>query len=586
MHRNVLPALLVLIAMLLAWPVGTCLAQNQKSPYSVDYKPFQEREDKEDASFQEMERRTLQRSYNTRSMRYDSEDRETEENDDVLDYTQSISELPVFGNNLFAGNFTSTYYDEINPNYKLQSGDHIEVHIWGALSFDGELVVDNQGNVFIPTIGPIHVAGVKNSNLGAVFRRAIESVYSSNYDAYINLMTPQPVAVFVTGFIKNPGRYAGGGTESVLFFLDAAGGIEPEIGSYRSVRIMRRGEMVGEVDLYDFILSGNLAFHNLREGDTIVVSRRGIRVAAIGDVRHQAWFEFLKPAVPGRQLMYYADPEPGVTHVSIEGYRDGQPFLNYLTVGDFQDFLVQENDRVQFISDVPAESITVLADGALQGSSRFMVRKGTKLLELLNYIAVDPGYANFDGIHILRKSVAERQKQALHEALHRLEQKAYTSSSDSVDEATIRVKEAELISNFVARAKLAEPQGIVVVNTNGSIQDIYLEDQDVVIIPPKSDIVLVSGEVIAPNAIAYQQSYSVKDYVAEAGGFTENADKRRVLLAKPAGQLMLASKGVIEPGDHLMVLPAYDTKGLQFVKDITQILFQLAMTTRAVFTPW
>jgi len=585
MHWKGLVATVCLTLVCLAGPATAAQAQDSDSPYGVQYRAIEEQEEsRKQSSFQDMERRTLQRSYNTSSMRYDNPEKDVDE--EPVDYSQDISTLPVFGQNLFSGNFQATYYDEINPQYKLQSGDHIEVHIWGALTFDGELVVDSQGNVFIPTIGPIHVAGVRNADLDHTFRRAIESVYSSNYDAYINLMTPQPVAVFVTGFTSRPGRYAGGGTETALYFLDAAGGIDPERGSYRSVRIMRRGDLVGEVDLYDFILSGNLGFTQLREGDTIVVARRGIRVAAFGDVRHQAWFEFLKPAIPGRQLMYYADPEPGVTHVSIQGYREGQPFLNYLTVADFENFMLHENDRVQFISDVPAESITILAEGALNGSSRFMVRKGAKLLDVLNYIAVDPAYANLDGIHLLRKSVAERQKQALHEALHRLEQNAYTASSDSVDEANIRVKEAQLISDFVARAKLAEPQGIIVVNTGDSIKDIILEDQDVVVIPPKSDIVLVSGEVIAPNAIAFQDGFSAKDYINEAGGFTEKADKRRILLAKPAGQLMLASKGVIEPGDHIMVLPAYEGKGLQFVKDITQILFQLALTTKAVFTPW
>ncbi len=75
---------------------------------------------------------------------------------------------------------------------------------------------------------------------------------------YVNLINSQPVAIFVTGFVLKPGRYAGGPTDSVLYYLDMAGGIDPERGSYRDVKILRNSKVLSALDLYPFILEGTI----------------------------------------------------------------------------------------------------------------------------------------------------------------------------------------------------------------------------------------------------------------------------------------------------------------------------------------
>ena len=65
-------------------------------------------------------------------------------------------------------------------------------------------------------------------------------------------------AMFVTGNVVKPGRYAGGPDDGIMFYLDRAGGILPAQGSYRRVEVKRDGRVVAAVDLYGFISSGSL----------------------------------------------------------------------------------------------------------------------------------------------------------------------------------------------------------------------------------------------------------------------------------------------------------------------------------------
>src|SRR5690606_31013406 len=156
------------------------------------------------------------------------------------------------------GSFQGQHQDGRNPNYEVMPGDRVVVNTWGALELNQIFVVDGQGNIFLPSIGPVPLAGVKNSNLTRVVQAQIAKVYRSGVGVYTNLLTAAPVGVYVTGGVPRPGRYAGVPADSVLFFLNQAGGIEPATGSYRSISVLRDGKVIADMDLYDFILNGAL----------------------------------------------------------------------------------------------------------------------------------------------------------------------------------------------------------------------------------------------------------------------------------------------------------------------------------------
>ncbi len=490
-------------------------------------------------------------------------------------------EMQPFGTDLFQGNFAQSFFDGLNNEYRVMPGDRVKVQIWGAQTFDGILEVDARGNLFLPEIGPVRVEGLRLGELENSIQQKVRSVFTRNVDIYVNLLRPQPVSVFVAGFVTSPGRYAGGPTDSVLYYLDLAGGIDSALGSFRDIRILRKDKQLEQIDLYNFMLEGQLIRPRLEEGDVILVGKRGHVVSAEGQVRNPAKFEF-KPSVRlfGDKLLSLTSPESKASHVSITGSRQGAPYNVYLPISEFLQLLLDDGDKVRFHADIPGDTIMVAAEGAIVGASRYPVKKSTRLKELLSYISIEPELANLDGLHIRRKSVAAQQKKALEEALQRLEQSSLTATSSSVDEASIRVREAELIAKFVEKARQITPGGTVVIGQNGEFADIYLENGDEIIIPAKSDVVMISGEVLMPQAIVFAGSKDVDDYIASTGGFSKRADKKHVLVVKPNGQVLQAKETSVAAGDQILVLPRFDSKNMQVLKDISQILYQVAVAAK------
>jgi len=494
-----------------------------------------------------------------------------------------VMEVAPFGDELFQGNFAKSIYDELNQDYVIMPGDRIAVRIWGAHNAEGVFEVDAQGVIFLPEIGPLKVAHIKNSELNKAVKDKIRSVYISNVEVYTNLLNTQPVAVYVTGFVNHPGRYAGGPTDSVLYYLDLAGGIDAERGSYRDIRILRNGKLLTPVDLYPFILEGSLPQPRLIEGDTILVGERGAGVIAKGQVRRSARFEFPSTvAISGEQLAKFSAPLNKASHVSIVGTREGAPYNVYFSLADFNQVTLQDGDTVEFHADTPGSTIMISASGAIVGASRYPVKKDARLKSLLHQIPVEPELANLEGIHIKRRSVAERQKKALAESLSRLEYSSLTATSASVDEANIRVREAEMIGQFVTKARQIQPDGTLVVGRNGQISDLYLEDGDVIVIPAKSDVVTISGEVLIPQAVVYRPGLDAEDYVDSAGGFSFRANKGEMLVVKPNGEVLKEGDTEIAAGDQILVMPRFDTKNMQLLKDIMQVLYQIAVATKIV----
>ena len=492
--------------------------------------------------------------------------------------------FPPFGANLFQGYFAGTYSEGVNPDYVIMPGDRILIHIWGAHMYSDTLMVDQQGNIFLPEVGPVRVAGVRNGQLQGHIRNNLASTFRSNIQIYANLLTAQPVAVYVTGFVNRPGRYAGGMNDSVLYYLDRAGGIIPERGSYRDIFVQRHGRTVARTDLYAFILTGKLPGGALRDGDVIVVGPKGDSVIAGGLIPQQAAYEGSGTVLNGAELIRMAAPLPAASHVSVTGSRDSTPFHVYLSLREFGRFALAQGDWVEFLADKPGETIMVSITGSTLGATRYPVKRATTLRGLLAHVSVDAELANLSGIYLKRRTVVEQQRKAIADALYRLEHSVLTTTSNTAEEASIRVREAELVQNFVQRAANVQPDGVVVVTRAGRTSDIILEDGDEIVIPQKSDIVQVAGEVMIPKALVYGDKLGVKDYVAGAGGFTDRADAKNILVVHPNGEIQLVRATKVLPGDLLLVLPRYDVKGLQIFKDLVQVLYQIAIATRVVLT--
>lgn len=487
--------------------------------------------------------------------------------------------LEPFGANLFKGNFASTFSDNVNDGYIILPGDRIVVRIWGAKTYDDVLAVDLQGNVFLPEIGPVKVSGLAHCHLQNTIYAKLRSVFPKDVYIYVNLQSAQPVAVYVTGNVNNPGRYAGGSYDSIMSFLDRAGGISNTTGSYRDIQLIRNGMIISTIDLYEFILQGILPQRRLLNGDIILVGNKKATIAAYGELLDPAFYELYYDTA-GKQLLNFIQMRPAASHVSVQGTRNTRPFNAYMSLCDFQDFCLADGDNVEFVADTVGSTILTTVKGAIIGDSRFAVKKDTTLKELLQYVQVDASIADISSIYIQRKSTAAQQKAIISDSLRRLEQSALTATSSSVDEANIRMREAELIQDFVKRASSIKPTGVVVVTRNGLLADILLEEDDAIIVPQRTDVVHVSGEVMIQKTIAYDSSMTLKDYLQAAGGLSDRANEDAILIAKVNGQVGLVKDLGIHAGDSILVMPEFDSKNMQFAKDLTQILYQIAVATR------
>ena len=191
---------------------------------------------------------------------------------------QAPGKLMPFGADLFIGK-APALTQTANPDYRIQPGDQIAVHAWGGVTLDTVAPVDQDGNIFLPTVGPLKVGGVRAADLQSTVANSAQGTFTNKVNVYAVLLSTHQVGVYVTGFVNAPGRYGGIASDSVLDFLVRAGGIDPSRGSFRDILVEHDGRLKSRIDLYDFLLSGHLPEINLNEGDTIFVQHQHPTVA-------------------------------------------------------------------------------------------------------------------------------------------------------------------------------------------------------------------------------------------------------------------------------------------------------------------
>lgn len=490
----------------------------------------------------------------------------------------------VFGSQMFTGRFGTEPFAGFNPDYQIAIGDRVAVRMWGAFTFDAVMVVDAQGNLFLPNVGPVSVAGVRNGDLSKQLEGQVKRTFRSNVGVYATLETAQPVKVYVTGFVRAPGLYGGLSSNSVLYYLDRAGGIDPDRGSYLQVDVLRAGKKRATVNLYKFLLDGQIDPLQLQDGDTVVALPRKHAVQVNGEVLNPYVFEFDRAAVSGAELLAVARPRPGATHLSVVRNVGAQRRSEYHPLADADKVTIQDGDEVSVTSDKSPGTILVRVEGAHVGERTLVLPYGAQLKDAIARLKPVP-QARVEALQLFRRSVAQRQKELLDTSLRSLETYALTSRSSTSEEAALRVRESQQILEFVERARNVQPRGQVILAQGGQSGDILLEDGDVLRIPERRQLVLVSGEVLFPNALAFDGRASTEDYISRSGGYTQGADRAKVLVVRQDGSVTEArSASSLEPGDEIMVLPKIETKSIEVTRGITQILYQIAVSAKVLLS--
>lgn len=492
--------------------------------------------------------------------------------------------LPIFGSQLFQGDFKDLSFSGFNPDYQINLGDEIQLMLWGALENTLELTVDAQGNIFIPRVGPVAVLGVRNADLNRLINERVREVYRENVDAYANLRSTQTVKVLVSGSVRKPGLFEGFASDSVLYFLDRANGIDPRRGSYLNVSVLRREEKIAEVDLYEFLQRGTIPITQFRDGDVILVGPRENTAVISGEVVNPARFEFLGDSAPLDELLKLAAPTGSATNLSIRRARSGSSQALVFPIKEAGNIRVEANDHVNVLSRNVPETILVTITGEHKGPSTIALPYGSMLADGIERI-VPSERSHLNSLQLFRESVAARQRTLLLQSLENLERAVLNARSASLEEAQLRLAESEMILAFIERARQVRPKGQVLLEGLQDADRIHLEDGDILHVPAQTMLVTVHGEVNFPNTQSFRDRDRLMAYIDRAGGFSPNANRSDLLIIRTNGAIETVGRGRmarLNPGDEVIVLPAPDRKNLQFAKDISTILYQTAISARVV----
>jgi protein involved in polysaccharide export with SLBB domain len=201
--------------------------------------------------------------------------------------------LPIYGHSLFdrvPTTFAPVDRIPVTDDYLIGPGDEILIRAWGQIDLDGKLVVDREGDVFLPKVGTLSVTGLKYQQLPEYFRSAIGRVFR-NFDLTVSLGRLRSIQVFVVGQARRPGSYTVSSLSTLVNTLFASGGPSAS-GSMRRIQLKRNNSVVTEFDFYDLLLSGDKSKDvRLLPGDVIYIPASGPSVAIAGSVNVPAIYE-------------------------------------------------------------------------------------------------------------------------------------------------------------------------------------------------------------------------------------------------------------------------------------------------------
>ncbi|HJV97316.1 MAG TPA: polysaccharide biosynthesis/export family protein, partial [Albitalea sp.] len=221
--------------------------------------------------------------------------------------------LPVFGAGFFVPSAAepSSSIDNVpvSGDYVVGPGDQLVIRAWGSIDVDYRATVDRNGQISLPKVGSFNVAGVKASELEAHLRAQIGRIFT-NFQLNVTLGHLRGVKVFVVGPAQRPGVYTLPSQSTMLSAVAAAGGPGPN-GSMRKLSLRRDGQVVSELDVYDFLVQGDKSKDiQLVAGDVVVFQPVGPRVAIAGAIDTPAIYELRSEQEAMRDVLRYAGGAP------------------------------------------------------------------------------------------------------------------------------------------------------------------------------------------------------------------------------------------------------------------------------------
>ena len=297
--------------------------------------------------------------------------------------------LPVFGEDLFRrvpSTFAPLENTPIPPQYVIGPGDELRIRIWGNVNIQDNLRVDRSGDIYIPQIGPVHVAGLPYSALESHLRDAVNRVFR-NFNLTAEVGQIRAIQIYVTGQARRPGVYTVSALSTLVDALFSSGGPSVQ-GSLRRIAVRRDGKTLTSFDLYKFLIDGDKSQDvSLLDGDVIYIPPTGPQVAITGSVRKPGIYEIAS----GESLGAVISDAGGVStmaaeaRISIErvgGHRDREAMeVTYDAAGLSSP--LNDGDFIRVFSIVPTYAKTVTLRGNTANPGRFAWHPGMRISDLI-----------------------------------------------------------------------------------------------------------------------------------------------------------------------------------------------------------
>ena len=477
----------------------------------------QERKDRQNAS-----QFRLKGSNKIQNHTYDENDKEYVEMDRAVDFMmpdslkyyagkKTASKRKIFGHDVF-NNKNLTFESSMNlatpQNYVLGPGDAVNVDIWGASQESVTETISPDGTVTIDGIGVIKLGGLSVSQAKARLKRVLGPRYQGS-KIELTLGQTRTITVSVMGEVKVPGTYTMSAFATVYNALYMAGGPN-DIGTLRNVKVYRKGKLLSNVDVYDFLLNGKLSGDvRLQDNDVITVSPYEALVNITGKVKRPMFYE-MKRTESAATLLQYAGGFTGDAYTkAIRVNRKAGTGYSVFSIGEFdmRDFKLMDEDQVSVDSTLSRYQNMVEIRGAVFRPGMYQLSSDISTVKALVEAAAG----------LTEGAIAQ------HAVMHRMK----------VD------RSLEMTSLDI--------RGIL----EGTVPDVPLRNEDVLYIASTQErnekkTVTVKGEVQYPGVYRYADNETVEDLIIQAGGPTEAASLAKIDVAR-----RITNPSSTEAGDQI-----------------------------------
>jgi protein involved in polysaccharide export with SLBB domain len=476
---------------------------------------------------------------------------------------QSIGRLlPLYGQSLFSlGNPYSTIeVANVPSDYVLGPGDELQVKVYSpSVDVDQRFVINREGMIVLPKIGPVSLAGTKVSALEGRLKNELSQTLS-DFNLYVSMGQLRGIEVYVTGQARAPGKHNLSSVSTLINAIFATGGPNSN-GSMRNIQLLRSGKLINTIDLYDFIAKGNWGMDvRLLPGDVIHIPPIGPQVALMGITPTPSIYEL----TPKRQnsleeiiaLAGGLSALNSPTKASLERIEQGatNPLTAYAIDlrGDGMKMTLHDGDMVTLLPINPSFSNAVSLR-ILNNTVRLPLTDQARITDLIPnqqaLITPDYFYRRFNTRIVPNgptgpANAAAGTANAMSGYFGQQEIGTEKNAISNMDIARIRNNflsdQFNLESVMIERvsAQSLKPQ-LISINLNrawadkysdqnillqaGDIISVYSQRDIQVPIDRQSKIVRIQGEVNAPGIYQIQGKETLRDLITRAGGVTEQA---------------------------------------------------------------